>query len=260
MIAYRQVVRAMSIGVMGLLALGCSGTDLTAPEEGPTENVQSPIINGSPDGHDAIVGTYTGSSLCTGTIVSTKGTTGYVLTAAHCCESDSPPKQVRIGADFRAAKAYTVKSYLAHASYTGNPGSSYDFCMVSFNDGDGNMQVIPALPPELNNVKVGDTLDAVGYGRTENEPHGSSNLALKRLHVTYKVKGIGTSGLETDFDSRQGGTCEGDSGGPDLVTVGGKTYVYGVHSTVDTYDCNNTSTSGVVSKVSPWIQNFISAN
>ncbi|WP_394831229.1 trypsin-like serine protease [Pendulispora rubella] len=260
MIEYRVVVRAMSLIGTGLFLFGCSGADFTAPEEGAAESVQSPIIHGSPDTHDGVVGTYTGSSLCTGTIVSTKGNTGYVLTAAHCCESDSPPKQVRIGADFRAAKVYTVKKYLAHASYTGSAGSSYDFCMVSFDDGDGNMKVIPALPPELDNVKVGDTLDAVGYGRTESEPHGSSNLALKRLHVTYDVKAFRSSGLKADFDAREGGTCEGDSGGPDLVTIDGKTYVHGVHSTVDTYDCNNTSTSGVVSKVNPWIQDFISRN
>jgi len=260
MIEYRVLVHVISLAGAGLVAFGCSGAESTMAEEGPAESVQSPIINGSPDTHEAVVGTYTGSSLCTGTIVSTKGTTGYVLTAAHCCESDSPPTQVRIGADFRAAKVYQVKSVLAHASYTGSPGSSYDFCMVSFNDSDGNMKVIPALPPELNTVKAGDTLDAVGYGRTETEPHGATNLALKRLHVTYKVKAFSSSGLKTDFDATQGGTCEGDSGGPDLVTVNGKTYVYGIHSTVDTYDCNNTSTSGVVSKVSTWIQDFISHN
>ncbi|WP_394836475.1 trypsin-like serine protease [Pendulispora rubella] len=251
-------IKCVSFVLCSAAFIACGGgRDGAVQEEESTGWSQAPIIRGSADNHDEVVSLYDpeGGGLCTGTIVATKQTTGYVLTAAHCCKPGSLPTLVGIGAALRTATQYPITAIKAHASYEGT-GTPYDFCMVSFTDPDGNMKVIPPLPPELDTIQVGAALDAIGFGRTDTNPRVPLTDP-KRLHVTYSTVDFSSNHLLAQFDAREGGTCQGDSGGPDLVTVGGKTYVYGVHSTVSGITCNGTAESGVVSKVHSWIRAYI---
>ncbi|WP_394846862.1 trypsin-like serine protease [Pendulispora brunnea] len=253
-------VSFLSVLGVAFMIMGCAESTENLDRQAETmDRSATPIINGAADNHDEVVSlaeTESGAGLCTGTIVATKGSTGYVLTAAHCCEPGALPTIVGVGAAFRTAVKHPITDVLAHPSYSGEASSPYDFCMVSFTGADASTKTIPPIPPELDAVEAGAALDAVGFGRTNTNPQVPLTDP-RRLHVMYRVIDFPSDRLITRFDGREGGICPGDSGGPDLLTLGEKTYVFGVHSTVSTAHCNGTSKSGTVSKVYPWIMAYI---
>jgi trypsin len=80
-------------------------------------------------------------------------------------------------------------------------------------------------------LSYGSGVTVVGYGRTDPKRPSSAGI---RHEGTMTVTGINGSYVTTSPGTTL--TCEGDSGGPELVTIAGKEYVVAVNSLADA-DC-----------------------
>ncbi len=223
-------------GLVGLLMVGCASSDPAVEGLGAR---QSPIFFGAPDTtHQAVVAVLGSNSACTGTIIAKNGTKGFVLTAAHCM-ADTPQYVVQ-GNDYNdpSAIVYKVTDSKGHPSYQGD---QYDFAMVTFVGASASTPTIDAMTGDTDALKAGDTVNFVGYGRTE-----SNDMNSIRNAVTGTLSQV--TATQTAYSQGKGGPCQGDSGGPSLSTIGGKEYVSGVTSYGDGA-CDQFGVSGRVSAV-----------
>lgn len=213
--------------LLSLLALGCAQEGL--PSEGERiESDESAIINGSPDvTHTAVVAVLGPDFECTGTVLQVKGTTGYVLTAAHCCPANDLPIQVVIGANYNTGVSHEVVtgSVVSDPCYQDYAGSTDDVCMLKFKNAAG-VPIIPPMTPQTDNLATGTSITYVGYGLTAAPPNGNNSL---RRFVTKTVGNLDPYFVEY-ANGNVSGTCEGDSGGPGIVVVNGQEQVASVTS------------------------------
>lgn len=201
---------AFTAAVSGML-VGCEVEAPGVPAEEQTKSDQNHILGGSPDTvNDAVVLVLGGNSACTGTIIAKNGSTGYVLTAAHCVGMD----YVVMDDDMSCLNnnscdaIWEVNLDQVHPNYNANDiGAGYDFRMLRFSGANASTPVIPpATSPD--GVGVGSMTEMVGYGLTEN---GETDL---RMHVTQPVDQLDSFFLAWDQNNGSIGTCSGDSGGP----------------------------------------------
>lgn len=203
-----------------------------APPEAPPEQVEvtdDAIINGQADTtHTAVVAVLGNNFSCSGTIIQVKNGHGYVLTAAHCCVPGSLPNQVVIGNNYNTGQSFSVVggSVKRDGCYEDCPGSTNDVCMLQFNGATGSTPVIPVMTPQNDNLAIGTSITYVGYGITASPPGGFNST---RRRVTKTIGHLDEFFVEY-ANASQSGTCEGDSGGPGLVTVGGTEFVASVTS------------------------------
>lgn len=231
-----------------LLGLGCSSGDAPGPNPERVAAREEAIVNGTPDTtHDAVVAIVGGSGQCSATVIAVVNGVGYGLTAGHCLSS---AVTVLTGPNYNNPTAqYKVIGKKVHPLYkAGNAGSPYDFTVFKFQNAPANMATIPPLTAADDMMVPGTMLDLVGYGTILNMANNS-----KRLHIQVPIMEIGPQLIA--FSGKPGGTCEGDSGGPAIVTVGGKEYVAGVTS-YGVMGCNG---AGVDDRVSLVTECFINA-
>lgn len=213
--------------LLSLLALGCAQEGL--PSEGEqVESDENAIINGSPDTtHTAVVAVLGPDFACTGTVLQVKGTTGYVLTAAHCCPANDLPVEVVIGPNYYTGASHQVVpgSVVADPCYQDYAGSTDDVCMLKFTNAAG-VPTIPPMTPQTDNLVTGTSITYVGYGLTASPPNGNNST---RRFVTKTVGKV--DAYFVDYaNGNVSGTCEGDSGGPGIVMVNGQEQVASVTS------------------------------
>ena len=225
------------------LAVACSVS--TSEDDVPVVDTTEPIINGSRDtGHPAVValtmtkpgpGGKDEYSGCTGTMVSVDPATkiGYVLTAAHCTIK-ATSVSITQGNDKKASAtlvSYGFIDHYEHPSYNGATTSPYDVAMIRVIGVDANTPVVPMLSPD--NLVQGQTrVTSVGWGMTirpDVQTDAGPNMLKNRIDGT--VASLSATAVGVRYDNN-GDICHGDSGGPVLVTVGGKEYVAAVHSYV----------------------------
>jgi hypothetical protein len=222
-------------------AMACSDA---APLEGEAfERTSDAIINGTPDtAHPAVVLVAGNNSACSGTIVHKNGSTGHVLSAAHC----GAPQYIIQGQDYNNPDAtYVVIDYLDHPSYN---GQAYDFMMVRFTGAGSGTPVIPAMSPAEDNLQAGTQIRHVGYGKS-GPPPGQNNTI--RREILGQLSSV--SALLLTYNQPQGGPCQGDSGGPQLTL--GTERVAGVTSAGDP----NCASSGYSGRVSAVFDTFVMA-
>jgi MYXO-CTERM domain-containing protein len=224
---------------LSTIALGCHGPDSAASLE-RTAKAESPIVYGEPDkGHQAVVYVDLGGGSCTGTIIAACNGTGYVLTAAHCCEG--PVSQAIMADDAYDFNAQTFPAFDTEPDPDYWGPSDHDFCMFKISGVDESTPVIPAMTPEEDNLKISDMVEFVGYGVTEYDDYNT-----QRRHVSDDISELSEGVMA--YDQQPGGPCNGDSGGPALSIVGGSERVSGVTSQGDDY-CISYGESGRVSFV-----------
>jgi MYXO-CTERM domain-containing protein len=240
-------VARIVLAAVGVSTLACS-TSGPLPEERQTR--EEAIYYGSLDTtHQAVVSVSAGGGMCTGTIVAVNGSSGYVLTAAHCLVSwgtqTYPPNQVsvRIGNNYNTPTAtYTAAAVKVHPLYDGDDGSANDFGMIRFTGATSSTPVIPAMAPAQDNLAVGTQVDLVGYGQTESSYNNS-----QRRHIVKPIADLNSAWLIFNQTGTSGGTCSGDSGGPALSL--GTERVAGVTSFGTGGTCTEDGYSGRVSTV-----------
>lgn len=247
-------MRLLALSSCALLLLGnvaCSSADGGSSHTGTQD---SEIINGNLDTtHQAVVTILSQDSACSGTIVAkdvTRGI-GYVLTAAHCVDSQHPPVEVHQGNDYaQPDKVYSVLSYQQHPAY-GGVNTQNDVGMI-------RIAGVDAATPTVDigfgaSVSNGMSVMSVGYGLT-----GDGSQNSRRYNITKNLNGVSSAIVQYSLSG--GGICSGDSGGPVLSPTSGSQQVIAVHSSVSNSNgvtCSGTGYSVRVSYHQSFITDFI---
>lgn len=238
-------------------ALACAATACTdssptpvAPQAAPQAVVQqqAPIVMGRLAGQGEILSTVAlvgpdGHFFCTGTLIAPT----VVVSAAHCFMNEAEdgwigPDDLQIGIDsldatpVPRAKRVAVERFTLHPDYVGDGGDDRradglgqdnDLAIVILA-APADQRPTPVLPAGmLGQLRAMTPLTISGFGITDlNEARDRSG----QLHIgetPYLERSAheliaGGQGL-TD-------TCNGDSGGPAYVTLGGQRYLLGATS------------------------------
>lgn len=190
--------------------------------------VVSAITYGQPDGKrhpgvGALVGAYSGGlyPYCSGTLISPT----VFLTAAHC-NIGSSRVSVTFTADFSGKVKLLPGTYHGDPLYTFQQDDPHDIAVVVFDKPVTG--ITPALLPtagQLDDAGQGDEFTAVGYGGSQviNQPGGPVIPYYDvRQFATSTFSALNKSWLRLSQNpaTGDGGTCYGDSGGPNFIGAG----------------------------------------
>jgi len=189
----------------------------------------SAIVGGTTDyGDPAVVLVYNTAKgyLCSGTVIAA----GAVLTAGHCTKPDSHPSHYVIAGGTNAAThpawmrgvsaVHTNPAYSAHAFGVGDTG----LLMLA--------SPAPVTPLAWLSAKsdaayaTGTTFRAVGYGVTGMDASGDTSGKKRKVTLTITQR----TSRNFAYGGPEKNTCEGDSGGPAIKTIGGVATVIGTVS------------------------------
>jgi secreted trypsin-like serine protease len=188
------------------------------------------ITNGTPDGasHPA-VGALVGTkafpdgtwSYCTGTLISPT----VFLTAAHCGENGQKTALVSFSSRYQLGAGVYVGRYAADPLYS-EKAESHDIAVVVFSS------PIPGIKPVrlptaglLDQMKANGTLATsaftpVGYGSvmpTDNGRQFHYSDTRRQTSISFDELTGTWLKLSVDRAKKEGGTCFGDSGGPNFL-------------------------------------------
>ena len=231
-LAHVGCVRRSALILM-LAVGGCVGAATTGGGA-----VEERIIGGAADGADpAVVVIYLNQpghadgQLCTGEVISPH----VVLTAAHCAGGADPSVtnmlfRVYLGSDFGAATTATMLPASAahyHPDFdASNLGAGSDVGVIVLRD------ALPAtlVPLPFNRASMdagfdGRTVRFVGYGL--DNATTQTGGGIKRATTTTLTN---HTSLLLHFSDGTHETCNGDSGGPALMTLDGRDTIVGLTS------------------------------
>jgi secreted trypsin-like serine protease len=235
----------------------------TAPE---VSAVDEPIIGGTNDNADpAVVLIYmttagqSGAALCTGEIVSPH----VVLTAAHCAGGENPATaassnwSIFLGTDFSQATASSLlpvrEAHYDTAFDTNQLQNGHDIGVLVLQN------PVSIAPMPLNRTALDPSFNAqpvrfVGYGL--DNAVAQTGAGIKRQTTTTLTS---FSDLLLNFSDGTHETCNGDSGGPALMTVNGKEVIVGITSFGDV-NCNQGGSDTRIDTLSKFVDGYINAN
>jgi V8-like Glu-specific endopeptidase len=245
--------------LVSLLTLaGCTGAAM-----GPGV-VGEEIIGGTTDTTDsAVVLLYMtvpgqqGGALCTGEVISPH----VVLTAAHCTGGEDPSVtnatwRVYLGSDFSKATAadlLAVKEAHYNPSFSINnlPGGNDVGVAILQNALPSTIVPLPYNRGSMDSGFDGNPVRFVGYGLDNST--AQTGAGVKRTTTTTLTD---HTALLLHFSDATHETCNGDSGGPAFMTIGGKETIVGLTS----YGDVNCATGGYDTRVDAlvdWIDGFV---
>ena len=183
------------------------------------------IINGTEDGpgHPNVGGLVADQAYsdgtwvyCTGTLIAPK----VFLTAAHCAEGDRV--RVTFDADYQDGDTVYTGTFHADPLYNRTVSDPHDIAVVVL---DSAPPITPAQLPaadSLSKLRAGQLFTSVGYGAYEvtNSP-GGHQLRYNdvRMVATGTLNAVNPAWLRLSMNAStgDGGTCYGDSGGPNFL-------------------------------------------
>jgi hypothetical protein len=187
------------------------------------------ITYGQPDGNQhpnvgALVGTFRGQTYpyCSGTLISPT----VFLTAAHCNIGTSTVRVTFDSVFSSRSKLYTG-TYYADPLYDQAQSDPHDVAVVVFDKPFRGL--VPAQLPtrgQLDALPHDQAFTAVGYGGQEpvNEPHVGPVIGYldTREFSVSTLDAINPAWLRLSQNpaTGDGGTCYGDSGGPNFLGAG----------------------------------------
>jgi hypothetical protein len=186
------------------------------------------ITYGSPDGDrhpnvGALVGTFTSGTFpyCSGTLISAT----VFVTAAHC-DLGTSQVTVTFESEFSPAAKLYPGTYYGDPRYTWKQDDPHDIAVVVFDKPIKG--ITPARLPyagQLESLDQQDRFTAVGYGGQEpvNAPGGPviAYYDIREFAVSsFNALNGGYLRLSQNAATGDGGTCYGDSGGPNFLGAG----------------------------------------
>jgi secreted trypsin-like serine protease len=192
------------------------------------------------------------------------------LTAAHCFDPDHPVfVSYKSGPPFSLAADFTPGTFHPHPDWClgcgpGLPGfDTNDVAVIALNapSSPGSFVALPAAGL-VDTLPMGTPMDLVGYGvqgfiRGGGQPGQiflfTRFFAPSQLVQSNNVQSVEFLKLTANPAAGKGGTCFGDSGGPDLL--GGTHIVLGVNSYVTNGNCAGVTYSNRVDL--PQVLSFI---
>jgi hypothetical protein len=223
---------AFVVSGVGLGALaGCQGAEIAAA---PVAAQAAPIVAGTEDhGDPAIVliswTDPTGSFLCTGALIAPK----VILTARHCVRDEegdlTPVPQGAHKVSFHTGWSDDPHAFVPTTGFAAMPGAKMEYgtdIAVLFLKDPAPAGITPLpISTFAGALGVGQALRLAGFGITSSDQGNSAGV--KRTGQTF------ISALEEEHvrhNLNPSGTCEGDSGGPQLVKLGDVEVIAGVTS------------------------------
>jgi hypothetical protein len=190
----------------------------------------SAIVNGVPDGnaHPEVGALLAPTAFsdgtweeCTGTLIAPT----VFLTAAHCDEGLTRVK-VTFDSVYVAPGTTYEGTWHADPAFNQAQGDPHDLAVVVLDDAVTG--ITPARLPrlgQLDSMKHGDPITAVGYG-AQSVTMGKGGATFHYADIRYRA--VGTLNALTKTWVRasmnpatgDGGTCYGDSGGPNFLGAG----------------------------------------
>ncbi len=169
----------------------------------------------------------TAYAFCTGTLISPT----VFLTAAHCNPGTSTVK-VTFESKVSSAGEMYVGRYIAHANYRAGQDDPHDIAVIVFDKPISG--ITPAKLPtrglfdvlKKNGLLDGSQFTAVGYGGQERtfDDKGQPYIAYEdeREMAVSAFSALNTAWLRLSQNAAlgNGGTCFGDSGGPNFMGAG----------------------------------------
>ncbi|MEO6570619.1 MAG: trypsin-like serine protease [Ilumatobacteraceae bacterium] len=210
----RSITKALTVGV--LCASGLSvASSAGAITNGTTDQDGHPNVGGLVSATQYSDDTWI---YCSGTLISPT----VFLTAAHCGD-DGESVRVTFDTAYQDGDEVFVGTFEADPAYSQVQSDPHDIAVVVLDDAIENIE--PALLPavgSLSTLPKSQPFTAVGYGAYEvtNEPGGHQYLYDDvRMTAIGRLNAVNPAWLRISMNPARndGGTCYGDSGGPDFL-------------------------------------------
>jgi MYXO-CTERM domain-containing protein len=258
-----------SSALLLVLAAGCTGG------YAPVDAIQQEIIGGSLDtGDPAVVLLFQtiagqqGGAICTGEVISPH----VILTAAHCTGGEDPAQaasatwRVYLGSDFGLATARDLlpvkEAHFNPAFDVKNLTAGNDVGVAILRDPlPASITPLPFNRTGLDSSHNGKQVRFVGYGLSTvtidsaGNPQGDG-AGVKRQTTTTLTE-FNTKLLHFADGTHE--TCNGDSGGPAFMNIGGREVIIGVTSFGD-ISCSQGGFDTRIDTITSFIDPYVQAN